>query len=334
MKIVPFEDEMLPQAAGLLAQQQKRCRISLPELPARFEEREAALEAVSALWDKKHREGFAALVGEQMVAYLIGDRVVENASWGRSGWMRPAGCAYDVGAGVEVVRDLYAALGERWVDQGIFIHVAQVLTADPALVQAWHSLSFGIEQVHGLLNLEARGGSRPELPHGLSIRRARPGDGPVLRAFADVIWRVQVRAPVWGVMIPEAAGETAAAWADMVQDDEALVWIAFRQDEAVGVQAFWPADLDDRQLYIPEGCVHLSVAGTKPETRGEGIGSVMTRFTLAEVRQMGFQYCEADWRSTNLLASRFWPRRGFRPAVYRLSRRVDERILWARGQEA
>ena len=30
-----------------------------------------------------------------------------------------------------------------------------------------------------------------------------------------------------------------------------------------------------------------------------------------------------DWRSTNLLASRFWPQRGFRPTHLRLRRDVQ-----------
>jgi hypothetical protein len=29
-----------------------------------------------------------------------------------------------------------------------------------------------------------------------------------------------------------------------------------------------------------------------------------------------------DWRVTNLLASRFWPHRGFRPSVLRLYRSI------------
>jgi hypothetical protein len=39
-----------------------------------------------------------------------------------------------------------------------------------------------------------------------------------------------------------------------------------------------------------------------------------------------------DWRVTNLLSSRFWPRQGFRPVVYRLTRRIDARVAWANPQ--
>jgi hypothetical protein len=52
---------------------------------------------------------------------------------------------------------------------------------------------------------------------------------------------------------------------------------------------------------------------------------------LAQAARAGFRYCETDWRSANLLASRFWPRQGFRPVAYRLARRIDPRIAWANG---
>ena len=38
--------------------------------------------------------------------------------------------------------------------------------------------------------------------------------------------------------------------------------------------------------------------------------------------ERGFRSMTVDWRSVNLLSSRFWPRRGFRPTYYRLYRRV------------
>lgn len=49
----------------------------------------------------------------------------------------------------------FAALGARWVDYGVFSHFVFVPVADPGLSQAWFSLSFGIEQVYGLVDLEA-----------------------------------------------------------------------------------------------------------------------------------------------------------------------------------
>ncbi len=50
---------------------------------------------------------------------------------------------------------------------------------------------------------------------------------------------------------------------------------------------------------------------------------------VAQAHAAGYRFCETDWRGTNLLASRFWPRRGFFPAAYCLVRRVDPRMAWA-----
>jgi ribosomal protein S18 acetylase RimI-like enzyme len=44
---------------------------------------------------------------------------------------------------------------------------------------------------------------------------------------------------------------------------------------------------------------------------------------LHEAQRAGFETIELDWRATNLLASRFWPRRGFRPTHLRLRRDVQ-----------
>lgn len=84
-------------------------------------------------------------------------------------------------------------------------------------------------------------------------------------------------------------------------------------------------------LHLPTPYLYLSVAGTLPGFRGRGIGIALTQHALSAARADGWHVCETDWRSTNLLSSRFWPRRGFRPYLYRLSRLIDPRIAWARG---
>jgi hypothetical protein len=43
---------------------------------------------------------------------------------------------------------------------------------------------------------------------------------------------------------------------------------------------------------------------------------------MARERDEGYECMVTDWRVTNLLASRFWPRRGFRPMFLRLYRSI------------
>lgn len=330
IRIIPFQSEHLSEAGELLAQRHQRDRGVSPELPARFENPAIARKAIEAALQRQGASGFAALDNGRLAAYLIGDMVIDNL-WGRSGWVRTPGCAYSPDAGVEIVRDLYAALGARWVDFGLFFHFALVPLADPALVHAWFSLSFGIEQIHGLVDLDTLTLTAPAIHPDVEIRKAEPGDRDRLAQMSDVIWKTQVKAPVWGVMMPETVEENVKGWAEIAEEADATIWLALLNGNVVGVQGYWPAEAAEDNLLIPEKCVHLSVAGTREEARRKGIGTVLTHHGLAQARETGYQFCETDWRSTNLLSSRFLPSRGFRPAVYRLVRRIDQRIAWADG---
>jgi ribosomal protein S18 acetylase RimI-like enzyme len=330
-EIVPFDAGLIPQAAVLLAERHRRDRAVLPELPPRFEDPAAARAAIEATWRRTHGDGVAALHGGQLLGYLIGDMALDPV-WGRSAWVRLAGCALAAGQSAELVRDLYAVLGARWVTFGCFAHFALVPTADPALVHAWFALTFGIEQVHALLALDGLDLSTPAPPRGVEIRRAGPQDRETLADLSDVIWRHQVQAPVWGIHLPEDEAEARAGWADLGDDPTVTVWLALRQGQVVGCQGYFPAEPSDDDLLLPEQCTRLTIAGTRETARGQGIGQALTRHGLAHARDSGYRYCETDWRSTNLLSSRFWPRQGFRPVAYRLVRRIDPRIAWANGQ--
>jgi ribosomal protein S18 acetylase RimI-like enzyme len=72
----------------------------------------------------------------------------------------------------------------------------------------------------------------------------------------------------------------------------------------------------------PESAAYLAFASTVPEARGSGIGVALTQASLAAAARNGYAVMVTDWRVTNLLASRFWPRRGFRPAFLRLARSI------------
>jgi GNAT superfamily N-acetyltransferase len=329
LQIILFQPELVPEAAHLLARRHRRDRTSLPQLPARFEAPEQAAQAITAVLQRPRAGGFAAVSRGQLVGYLIGDMVIDNL-WGRSGWVRGAGCAYDPAVGVEVIRDLYAALGAGWLAYGIFCHFVLIPAADPTLSQAWFSLSFGLEQIHAVLDLQPFDPPPPPAP-GLEIRQAGPADRHHLVELSDLIWQTQVQAPVWGVMMPESVAETATGWAELVDEAGVTVWLAWQGGKPLAVQGYWPAESGPDTLNIPEKCVHLSVAGTREAARGRGLATRLTQHGLAQAGAAGYRYCEADWRSTNLLASRFWPKQGFQPVQYRLVRRLDPRITWAKG---
>ena len=75
-------------------------------------------------------------------------------------------------------------------------------------------------------------------------------------------------------------------------------------------------------LARPERAAFLGFAATLPEARGSGAGLALTNAGLAWAREHGYPVTVVDWRETNLLASRFWPARGFRRTFLRLYRSI------------
>ena len=75
-------------------------------------------------------------------------------------------------------------------------------------------------------------------------------------------------------------------------------------------------------LARPASAAYLAFAITHPDARGSGAGVALTTACFAWARDHGHETMVTDWRVTNLLASRFWPSRGFRTSFLRLHRLI------------
>ena len=193
-EIVPFADEHMDDAVRLLAERHSRHR-----------ELEALLPADTDLREQVERErgelaGMVAVEAGEVVGYLLGTRREDQI--GPHVWSYIAGHAV---RNPELVRDLYAAAAEAWVDVGLTRHFVY----------------------------------------------RRPPD-----------------------------------------------------------------------LRVPVDSIDLADASTSPVERGSGVGLALTHHVLGWAHERGYATTTIDWRMTNLLASRFWPRRGFRETFLRLYRSI------------
>lgn len=290
-----------------------------------------ARQAIEATLAKPMTNGVAAFRDGKMVAYLIGEMVLDQL-WGRSAWVRMPGMAVAEGESVEVIRDLYAVLGERWLNFGIFFHFAVAPVADRELLDAWFRLSFGVEQMYALLDLNTIDRFPAPTPAGLEIRRIRPDDRGHLEYLSTVTWHHQIKAPCWGIHLPERQAQHRKDYGDLVDDDEGIIWLALLDGEPVGLQGYWPMPGTPDDMLAGTDTIELACAATVEAVRGQGINTALTRQGITHARELGYRYCQTDWRSTNLLSSRFWPKQGFVPVSYRLVRRIDARITWAQGE--
>lgn len=327
MQIIPFTTEHLAEAGALLAQRHQAQRQSQPLLPARFEAPSAAHSLLESLWATKGARGYALVSDEGLRGFLI-SRPLTAPIWGRTAQIPFPGHALAPGVDPDWYRDLYAVLAADLTADGFFSHQAIVPTHDPRIAEALFNLSFGKEQVHAIRPPADPGDY--ELPAGVTVRRAGPGDLEGILGIAHLIAAHQAVSPVFGPLLPEQPGDWREGWAEMLADAEIAVWIALQGAQVIAHQAWAMGPATPSDLLMPERSAYLEVAAVRPEWRGHGLAKAMTAIGLQEMAESGRPVAVTDWRAANLLSSRTWPKVGFEPVAFRLTRRIDERVAWAR----
>jgi hypothetical protein len=171
-------------------------------------------------------------------------------------------------------------------------------------------------------------------PAGITIRQAVKGDNEYLASLSDVIFRALANPPYWHPTVPEDWDELREGWAELADDKEWTVWLALEKDEALGTVGFRPEWEEDTQMLASPRPIYLSVAATKPQACGRGLSTILTWHGLEQARKERYEICYTNWISPNLLASRFWPRFGFKDVAHRLAKKVDPSIAWTRGSSS
>jgi GNAT superfamily N-acetyltransferase len=307
LELRPFREDDLDGAARLLAVRHARHRAVEPLLPE-----EDARAGVEAAWGRASSGAVALRAGEP-VAYVLG-RPAENAIWGRHVFVDRAGHA---AAEPEAARDAYALAAEAWAADGRLRHFALVPAVEAEL-DPWYRLAFGQMQLDGIR--ECGGATAHEAPSGVVIRRGGPPDlDAIALPLANLIWEHQALAPAFTGLTPPSPAETRADWQETLEAEDVTYFVAEEDGRPLGHSVLYPPDPD---FGVPRGAIKLAATATPPAERGRGIGLALWEHVLAWTAEAGYASVVTDWRVPNLLASRFWPERGFRPTFHRLSRQL------------
>jgi GNAT superfamily N-acetyltransferase len=310
IEIEPLEDDHLDAAAALLANRHARHREAEPLLPDVSDFR----AQVERDLDHELASGVVALSGEELVAYVVG-RIEDDQLLGdRRAIVDFAGSAAATGQG-EAIRDLYSALAARWVAAGATRHLALIPAGDEALIDPWLRLAFGVQYVWAVRETAAMKPVRA----GVKIRPGRPDDLELVAKLDRSLYEHQAGPPSFSGLAIPSDEEFRAEWSDLWDDADLYThFVAEKAGMPVGHLVLYRRPTGD--VRVPEKNIDLSHAATLPAARRSGVSLALTGHALTWAHEHGFRSMTTDWRSVNLLSSRHWPRRGFRPTFYRLYR--------------
>jgi ribosomal protein S18 acetylase RimI-like enzyme len=298
--IVPFSEEHVEAAAALLAERHERHRSAVPQLPAGLD---YAAEIAALLAD-----GATGACAEG--AYVLGGSGPEQ--WGANVWLDAAGHA---ASDTELLRDVWAEAAAGWFEQGLKEHHVLVPATDQRLVDAWFRLGFGAQHAYGVMDVPER-----EWPPG--VREATGDDIEALVALGPLLSRHQLESPTFSRFPEQTSDEVRVDVLDDFTHDTVVNLVYEIDGRIVGNFSVYPVELEGPHsgLARPPGAAFIPFAVTDPEVRGSGVGVALTNASLAWAHAHGYDTIVVDWRVTNLAASRFWPRRGFRTSFLRLYR--------------
>ena len=304
LEVVPFGDEHLGDAAALLAARHARHREAEPLLP----ELADPLAAVEQEWRTEGASGVFAPGRGYLIAAPITFRGIT--------WMRAGIAGQAVEGDREGMRDLYAAAAQHWVDEGHRQHAVFLPSHDAELVDSWFRLSFGASAA---MAIRETGAAEETFDGGVTIRPGTHDDFGEAARLELAMGEAMEPSPSFSEVFRQTYEEVLAEWHEEDDWSRYQLFVAERDGRVVGHILLYRRPPD---LRVPENSIDLSQGSTEPEARGTGVGRALTEHVLAWAHEQGIPVMTTDWRMTNLWASRFWPKRGFRPVFLRLYRHI------------
>lgn len=322
LRILPFHEDFISQAAELAAANFSTLRAKHPLLPERLSKPSVLQAALQHHWQKTEVNGSVLLRDGRLVGFMFGF-YADNMFFGQHAWVPLGALGLAKGLSTREFAALYQAAGARWVEDGVLNHYLVCPDHENWLAAAF-ALSFGKEQAHALCPLDALPQKVPAPPE-VEIRIARDGDQQQLAALSHWITVHLNKAPVWEPVPEQKLEQNRKDYAELATDAEATTWLAFVQNEVVAQTVIYPSEMGPGDLLGSEQTIEFAVGATRPDFRGRGISRALLSQAFANARQQGYSTCLTDWRTTNLEADRHWRGMGFKPLAYRLIRRINPR---------
>jgi GNAT superfamily N-acetyltransferase len=313
----PFEGGDIEAAGALLAARHQAQRLSSPLLSPRYEHEPAAAAEVAAAYALPEASGAVALEGGKLAGFLLG-APKSSPAWGSNVWVDAAAHAVTE---PDLLRDMYGLAAARWVAESRTAHYALVPANDTELLRAWYRLGFGQQQALAVRPPTAVQGA----PARVVVRPARREDIPVLARLERELPRHQRLSPTFSAAPVPSYEECLSEWETDFDDPAYATFVAELDGAVIGSSI--GASLEQTSgghppLSRPDNAGFLGFAAVFPHARGAGAGRALGEAVIAWSAQAGHDCVVTDWRVTNLLSSRTWPKLGFVESFLRLHRLI------------
>lgn len=245
-----------------------------------------------------------------LVGHLYG-ALLDNGTHGNGVWIGPDGVSFNT---TDILADLYATAGARWLEHAALEHYVWTLD-DVVSTEPWYELGFARMHMRGVLELtEPRAHAFPE---GYLIRHGSADDIDVAVALDDELDAVQRVGPSFSIGLDHSTKRDDLL--ETLEDPDTNYYVVEANDRAVA-QCITFALPPRRGSF--DHTLHLSAVTVDAEYRRLGVGTAMVDWALNDAANAGFKFVETNWRVTNRRAGNYWRNYGFIPTYVRLHRTI------------
>lgn len=277
-----------------------------------------------------HRELSPALADPAAVRQVVpdppqgwvaeeGGEVVASLLWQAHDGRAVVGLLGAVGE-PDALAEVYAEAGGRWLASGLATHAVVVPSMDRPLADRLVDLSFGREESYAVRPLGDGGGQSPG--GDLVVERAGLERLDEVVRLGDLLARHHEGSPVFDRHSNEFYSGLPEAYRKAVVEQDARVLLAGRDGRSVGLLLWRPGA--PYPIY-DERSAEMILLAVDPDARGGLVGRTLVAAAMNDMARFGHTAAVADWRTTNLEASRFWPAQGFLTVAQRYVRTVPAR---------
>ena len=280
-------------------------------------------------------DGFAAARGEELAGFMLAIQNLPAPTSGGARYSPERGSmmfahGHGLAPGEEpyaVYNALFGAVVERYLDDGIFEHIAHVPAGEPAVDEAWNSLGFGRRTAFAVRDTSPVAGASTG-----DVRQATPADLDAVYAIACSGSAYHATPPILNPYLEGQAEESVRAdFRRALADEDQAIFIGMVAGQPAGI--LWIQRPLGSPVLVPEESCYIGDTAVLAESRGVGTGAAMFEAALNWARERGYRHAVLHFATANPLSSAFWTGHGFQPVMYQLRHHVDERISWARGPE-